>query len=85
MRLYKVRNKCVDIDIVDKLNREYKQMAGFDFEKFKLALKNIEEEKYAVLQEDVKKVRNVVEKVLTMAMENTASVSRRSYAGLDMF
>lgn len=55
------------------------------FEKFKLALKNIEEEKYAELKEDVKEVRGVVEKMLTMAMENTANNARANYAGLDMF
>lgn len=55
------------------------------FEKFKNALKKVEDEKYAVLQEDIKKVRNVVEKILTMAFENTAQVSRTNYAGMEMF
>ena len=55
------------------------------FEKFKNALKKVEEEKYATLQEDIKKVKNIVEKILTMAFENTAQVSRASYAGMEMF
>ena len=58
-------------------------MTGFD--KFKSACKKVEEQRYAELKEDVKKVRNIVEKILTMAMENTASSARTNYAGLEMF
>lgn len=58
-------------------------MAGF--EKFKNALKRNEEQKYEELKKDVQKVRNVVEKILTLAMENTANKARTSYAGLEMF
>lgn len=57
-------------------------MAGF--EKFKKALRNMEEKRYEELQNDVKKVRNVVEKILTMALENTAQCSRTKYAGMEM-
>lgn len=56
-----------------------------NFKNFKTALKKAEEKKQEELTEDIKKVRNVVEKILTMAMENTASVSRTNYAGLEMF
>ena len=55
-----------------------------NFEKFKLALKKLEEQKYAELREDVKKVRNVVEKILKLALENTAQVARTNYAGIDI-
>lgn len=58
-------------------------MAGF--EKFKMALKNAEEQKYEELQKDLKKVKGIIEKVLSMAMENTANVARTKYAGLEMF
>lgn len=58
-------------------------MAGF--EKFKKALKKAEEERHEELKQDIAKVRNVVEKILTMAMENTANVARTKYAGLEMF
>ncbi len=58
-------------------------MAGF--EKFKMALKKAEEQKYEELQKDLKKVKTVIEKVLSMAMENTANVARTKYAGLEMF
>ena len=57
-------------------------MAGF--EKFKTALKNVETQKYEELQKDVKNVKNVIEKILKMALENTAQVTRSSYAGLEM-
>ncbi len=56
-----------------------------NFEKFKMALRNVEEQKYEELQNDVKKVRNVVEKILKMALENTAQISRTTYAGTEMF
>ena len=56
-----------------------------NFEKFKLALKKVDELKYEELQNDVKKVRNIVEKVLKMALENTAQVTRTTYAGTEMF
>ena len=55
------------------------------FEKFKNAIKRNEEQRYEELRKDVKKVKNIVEKILTMAMENTANKARTSYAGLDMF
>lgn len=55
------------------------------FKNFKNALKKAEEKRQEELTEDIKKVRNIVEKILTMAMENTANVSRTNYAGLEMF
>lgn len=39
-------------------------MYGFDFYKFKLALKKLEEENYLKLQADVKKVKIFVENAL---------------------
>lgn len=60
-------------------------MYGFDFYKFKLALKKLEEENYLRLQEDVKKVRNFVEKALATMLESTASKARTNYAGLEMY
>ena len=58
-------------------------MAGF--KTFKNALKKAEEERHEELQQDIRKVRNVIEKVLSMAMENTANVARTRYSGLEMF
>lgn len=56
-----------------------------NLEKFEKALRKAEEERHEELKNDVAKVRNVVEKILTMAIENTANVSRTNYAGLEMF
>ncbi len=57
----------------------------YSFQKFKNALKESEEKRQEILQKDIKKVRDAVEKFLTMAMENTASVARTQYSGLEMF
>ncbi len=57
----------------------------YSFQKFKNALKESEEQRNELLQKDIKKVRNAVEKFLTMAMENTANVARTQYSGLEMF
>ncbi len=59
-------------------------MYGFDFYKFKLALKKVEEENYVRLQQEVKKVKVFVEKALTAVLETTASAARANYAGLEM-
>ena len=59
-------------------------MYGFDFHKFKSALKKVEEENHSKLQQDLKEVKAFVEKVLTYALESTASRARTNYAGLDM-
>ena len=56
-----------------------------NLEKFEKALKKAEEERHEELKQDIAKVRNVVEKILTMAIENTANAARTNYAGLEMF
>jgi len=56
-----------------------------NFKKFKMALKKAEEQKQEELKQDVTKVRNVIERILKMAMENTANTARTNYAGLEMF
>ena len=56
-----------------------------NFKKFQKALKKAEEERQQELKQDIAKVRSTVEKILTMAMENTANTARTNYAGLEMF
>lgn len=56
-----------------------------NFKKFQKALKKAEEERQQELKQDIAKVRSAVEKILTMAMENTANTARTNYAGLEMF
>lgn len=60
-------------------------MYGFDFYKFKLALKKVEEENYLKLQTEVKRVKAFVEKALNAMLETTASRARTNYAGLEMY
>ncbi len=60
-------------------------MYGFDFYKFKLALKKLEEENYLKLQEDIKKVRIFVENILEKMLESTANQARTLYRGLEMY
>lgn len=60
-------------------------MSNQDYEKFSAALKKGEEEKFAELQKDIKKVRNVVEKMLTSFFECTANQAKTNYSGLEMY
>ena len=55
------------------------------FENLKKALKRKEEENYAKLREEVKKVRATIEKVLTMILESSANVAKTNYSGLEMY
>ena len=60
-------------------------MARFNFEEFKLALKKREEERYAKLQEEIKKLRDNIEKVLTMFFESSTSKAQTRYSELGMY
>ena len=60
-------------------------MAGFNYEKFKEALKRREEEAYAALKDEVAKVRDNVEKMLALFCESSANQARTNYSGLEMY
>ena len=60
-------------------------MARFNFENFKLSLKKREEERYAKLQEEIRKLRDNIEKVLTMFFESSTSKAQTRYAELGMY
>ena len=60
-------------------------MRKFSFEDFKLALRKREEERYAKLQEEIRKLRDNIEKVLTMFFESTTSKAQTRYSGLGMY
>ncbi len=60
-------------------------MAGFNYEKFKEALKRREEESFAALKAEVAKVRDYVEKMLALFCENSANQARTNYSGLEMY
>lgn len=55
------------------------------FEKFKLALKQADEKRHEELARDIAKVKQVVNKILTLALDNTANIARTRYSGLEMF
>lgn len=59
-------------------------MLGFDYNRFKEALKKVQEENHARLMEDIAKVKTFVEKLLTLCLESNASMSRASYPGLEV-
>ena len=60
-------------------------MTKFNFEEFKLALRKREEERYAKLQEEIRKLRDNIEKVLTMFFESTTSKAQTRYSSLGMY
>lgn len=55
-----------------------------NFERFKQALKKKREEEYAKLQLEVKKMKQTIERFLTLAFECTASQAKTNYSGLEM-
>ena len=55
------------------------------WEKFKQALKKYEEERYEALCAEVRKMRENIEKMLTMFFESTTSKSQTNYSGLNAF
>lgn len=57
----------------------------FNYERFKQALKKRQEESYELLMQEVKKVKETIEKILTLILETSASNARTSYSGLDMY
>lgn len=59
-------------------------MLGFDYNRFKAALKKVEEENNAKLLLEVQKVKVFVEKALTLCLESSANLSRTSYPGIEL-
>ena len=57
----------------------------FNYERFKQALKKRQEESYELLMQEVKKVKETIEKILTLILETSASSARTNYSGLDMY
>lgn len=59
-------------------------MTGFDYNRFKEALLKAKEDSYAVLVEDVEKVKANVEKLLTMFLDSNTNKARTCYPGVDI-
>lgn len=60
-------------------------MAGFNYERFKEALRKREEEAFVALKDEVAKVRDNVEKMLVLFCESSAHQARTNYSGLEMY
>ena len=56
-----------------------------NFEKFKLALKKRDEERYEELKKEVKTTRDKIEHFLTLFFESTSSKAQTSYVNLQMY
>jgi len=59
-------------------------MYRFDYKEFKMALKRYEEKKFEELKAEIKKMKESIEKMLTLCFESSASQARTNYSGLDM-
>jgi len=59
-------------------------MFGFNYISFKEAIKRAQDEKYAMLMEDIEKVKAVVEKGLALVLECSTSKTRAAYPGVDI-
>ena len=56
-----------------------------NFEKFKLAQKKREEERYEQLKEEVRTTRDKIEHFLTLFFESTSSRAQTNYSSLQMY
>jgi hypothetical protein len=63
---------------------EYKIMAGFNFEEFKLLLQRKREENYKKLLEEIKVLKANIEHFLTLFFESTTSKTQTMYTNLQM-
>lgn len=58
-------------------------MPGFNYQKFKEALRRVEQENHARLMEDLEKVKAFIEKSLTLFLESSVNLARMDYPGLE--
>ena len=59
-------------------------MSGFYYNKFKLAIKKLQEEKYNDLVQEVNQITDFIEKALEMSLESKANTARMNYPGIDL-
>lgn len=58
-------------------------MFKFNYESFKEALKNKEQETDSVLIDDIEKVKAWVEKALSLSLESNSNIARTNYPGIE--
>ena len=59
-------------------------MLGFNYSRFKGAIKRAEELKFEELKIDINNVKAVIEKVLVALFENSSARARSYYPGIDI-
>lgn len=59
-------------------------MLGFDYNRFKAALKKAEDENYARLLCEIQKVKVFVEKALTLFLESSTNLAETNYTGVQL-
>lgn len=57
----------------------------YNYENFKNAIKKYEEKRYQELRKEVKKVKNCIEKMLTLFFESSSGKAQSNYNGLEMY
>ena len=60
-------------------------MTGFNFEKFRLALKRKREENYQKLLEEIRVMKKNIEHFLTLFFESTTGQAQTNYSCLEMY
>lgn len=55
------------------------------FEDLRLAIKKRDEERYELLKEEIKKLRDTIEHYLTLFFESTSSKAQTNYSNLQMY
>lgn len=71
--------------VVEYVRLKLRSNIMYSFEKFKEALKKREEERFQALKLEIKKVREIIEKILTKCLESSSNLARTNYQGLDMY
>lgn len=59
-------------------------MLGFNYNRFKAAVKENEAEKHEELTKEVNQVRAFVEKMLSLSLDSCANRARTSYPGVEL-
>lgn len=59
-------------------------MSGFNYNRFKEAVKANETEKHEELTKDVNQVRAFVEKILSLSLDSCANKARMDYPGVEL-
>lgn len=59
-------------------------MPSFNYNSFKEAIKKIEQEKFAELENEINQVKIFIEKALTSALECSANTTRVNYPGVEL-